>query len=385
MGKIWKRLLLPLLIVIAGAVATRGLIGLRSVAARKPAKAAAPSVNVIEVVEASAPAMIVANGLVKPAMEVTIQPEVNGRIVWVSPSLVPGGRVARGQLLAKIDRRDYELIIRQEESRVRKAELELELEAGRQKIAKREWELLGQPTSGAAPDLALRKPHFAVAKWNLDAAQSGLERSKLSLERTELRAPFNAVVMSEHVEKGQLVGPATKAAHLIGTDRARVEVSVPVERLGVIEIPDVNAETGSKVAVSHILGDGSRIEREGRIVTLIGELGSLTRMAQLLVDVAAPFATDGGTPLLPGAYVEVTISGRQLKDTYRLPRVAVHQNAAVWAVVDDRLVRRAIEVLWGDGEHAFVRGAIGPGDRVVTTLPALPIDGMTVQVAAEAK
>ena len=381
MKRLWTRLLLPLLIVIAGAIATRGLISLRSVAARMPTEAAAPAVEVVTVASAELPATVVANGLVMPAREVTVMPQVSGRIVWVSPDLVPGGRFSQGQVLARIDARDYELMIRQEESRVRKAELELELEAGRQKIAKREWELLGQSSTGAAPDLALRKPHFAVAKWNLDAASSGLERAKLSLERTVLRAPFNSIVMSEKVDTGQLVGPSSQVAHLIGTDRARVEVSVPVERLNVIDVPAVNAKEGSQALVTHILGDGGRISRKGRVRTLIGALGAQTRTAQLLLEVDKPFASaDQSPPLLPGAYVEAEITGKRLADTFGVPRAALHEGNRLWVVDNGRLFRRRIEVLWGNGTDVYVRGEIGAGDRVVVTPLSLPIAGMQVVV-----
>lgn len=381
MNRIITRLILPLLIVGAGAVAARGLLSLKASAARRPPASIATQVDVVTVTSADSVAMVTGTGMVKPALEITLIPEVSGRVTSVSPSLVPGGRFKKGQVIAKIDARDYELIIRQQQSQVRRAELDLKLEAGRQKIAKREWELLGD-NGESAPELALRKPHFAAAKWSLDAAQSGLERAQLALERTVLRAPFNAVVMSESLDVGQVVGPGTRAAHLIGTDRFRVEVSVPVERIPMLAIPELNATVGSVATVVQRLGDDTQVERTGRVLRLLGELDHQTRTAQLLLAVDDPLeASEGGPPLLPGAYVKVSIDGRPTPGMFSVPRSSVHDGHRVWTVdSQSNLQRRDVRIRWTTNGTAFVTGDLADGDRVVTTPLSLPIVGMAVQV-----
>ena len=381
MSKLMTRVIIPIAIVFAGLVATRGIVSLKATAARKPPSETAPVVEVVEVQASSNGARVSANGMVAPALDVTVQPEVAGRIVHVSSSLLPGGRFKRGELLAKIDARDYELAIKQQESQVHRAELDLELEAGRQKIAKREWELLGSSAPGdAAPDLALRKPHLAAAKYNLDAAKSGLERAQLNLERTSLRAPFNAIVMTENVEVGQVVAPGAKVARLIGTDRFWVRVSVPVERLEMLDIPGINAETGSPATIVQALGGDKNIQRKGQVLRLQGELDHQTRTAQLLVAIEDPFAGEG-PPLLPAAYVTVHIEGRSLPGVFAVPRSALHGGDRLWVVgAEDRLASRKVELRWGSEGQAFVTGELEAGDRVVTSALSLPVEGMRVRV-----
>ena len=102
------------------------------------------------------------------------------------------GRIKKGQPIAWIDSRDYRLALAQEDSRVRKAHLDLDLEKGRGDIAAKEWALLAKSKDAKGSALALRTPHLEVAKESLRAAESGQARAKLALERTVLRAPFNA-------------------------------------------------------------------------------------------------------------------------------------------------------------------------------------------------
>ena len=83
-------------------------------------------------------------GTVVPAESVTLQPQVDGEIVFVSDDLEPGGLLSAGDELLRIDPRDYELAVLQRESEVAQAQSTLRLEQGQQSIAKREFELLSE-------------------------------------------------------------------------------------------------------------------------------------------------------------------------------------------------------------------------------------------------
>ena len=211
MKKIILHVLLPLL-VIAGGLASAVVLSRQVKKAKmKPANT---GVQVVEVIEATLKPLstrITATGSVVPARQVTLTPEVTGRIVKLSKALIPGSRIKKGQIIARVDSRDYELAITQEKSRVHQSELELELETGRSQIAARELKLLGRGGDKATSvsPLAMRKPQLEVAKQNTESAKSGLSRAELNLSRTVLRAPFNAMVLNKLVDLGQLVGPAT--------------------------------------------------------------------------------------------------------------------------------------------------------------------------------
>jgi len=378
----WKKLL-PFGVLVLGIVVTGALFFLKPAVSRARPAAPKPTVRVLTVNARDVQAVVRSTGTVVPSQSVTLLSQATGRVVSQAKALIPGGRFRSGDIMVRLDSRDYELAMAEKESQLRQAEVELQLEEGRQEVAKAEWELLGAKEGVPEAALALRKPQLAAAVENYRAAQSGLERAKLDLSRTVLRAPFNALVVEENVDIGQMVSPSAVVAGLIGTDRFWIEGSISVEQLGLIEVPNFNATQGSLADVVHELGVGESVTREGRVIGLAGGLDVLTRTAKLLIAVDHPLdPPEGAAPLLNGAFVHVAIQGRSMADVFIVPRVSVIEGAAVW-VVDEggRLSRREITIGWGDGETVAVTRGLSEGDRVVITTLAHPINGMEVLVA----
>jgi RND family efflux transporter MFP subunit len=300
---------------------------------------------------------------------------------------VPGGRLKKGAVLVRIDSRAYQLAIKQQRAQLPNAQLQLEQEVGRTAVAEREWEILGKDQAEAHRSLVLREPHLAAAKENVEAVKSAIARAQLDLDRTVIRAPFNAAVIAEEAQVGQVVSPTRAIATLIGSDQFWVRVSVPVERLGQIRIPNVNAsapdaKAGSRVTVLQDLGGGRRIERTGHVLRLDTQLDPLTRTAQVIIGIENPLdPPEGGIPLLPGAFVRVEIEGRTQVGVIVLPARAIHEGDTVWAVgADDRLARARVILGYSDADEVHVLEGLEPGTRVVTSPLALPIDGMQVSV-----
>ena len=72
-----------------------------------------------------------------------------------------------------------------------------------------------------------------VNKARLIDAQASYDQAQLDLDRTEIRAPFNAVIQSRDVELGQYVNRAQSVALLYGADE--VSSSVGYSPTGVSE------------------------------------------------------------------------------------------------------------------------------------------------------
>ena len=365
-----------------GLAISKGLSVFVPTAEIRPPETRVESVEAITVTPEAVVARITGTGLVTAQQQVNLIPEVSGRIVDVAEGLRPGRRFAANASLARIDSRDYRYGVDMETSRVRQAELELELERGRQAAARREWELLGDGRPESDASLALRTPHLVTAEHNLASAQSSLARAELALERTSLRAPFNAIVVNETLDIGQVVGAGAPVATLIGTDAFRVEASVPVEKLVAIDVPGFNAEIGSEVLVAHRLGPEVSVQRTGRVIGLSGQLDEATRTARLLIQITNPLdPPEGELPLMAGAYVSIDIAGRTLQNTFRLPRRAVLQGDQVWVVTDEQqLASRTVEVAWRTDDDLVISKGLTAGDQVIVSPLAIPIEGMPVRV-----
>lgn len=381
--KLLTRFVIPLGVVLLGVACAGAFVALKPSADKAPAAEVALLVETMEARLDSAPARVRTTGTVSADQAVTLSPEVAGRVRSVSPELVPGGRVAEGEVLFRLDARNYTAARAQRKAALAQAELEHQLELGRQEVARREWALLGADKAGASEDIALRKPQLAAAEANLESARAALAQAEADVARTVVRAPFNAVITAEAVDVGQVLSSASQAVSLVGTDRARVEVQLPVEQLEHVDIPGVNAEVGSRATVTQALGQDASVVRSATVHRLVGQLDPQTRTASLLLLIEDP-AGDGGLPLLPGAYVAVDIEGRAVEGAVAVPRSALYEGDSLWLVgEDERLERREVAIGFRGAERVYVTGGLSGGERVVTSAVSTPIPGMKVRVSGE--
>ena len=387
-GKETLRRVLPLAIIAVGVLGAWWLVANRPRAQREQVEPIPPLAQVVEARRTTERITIAAMGTVVPAKRVALQPEVSGRIVAQSPQLLPGGLFRKGDVILRIDPRDYETAVKQQEAAVEQARLEVQLEKGRQVIAKREWKLLEEDIAldQSSQDLALRRPQLKNANVALEAAESTLEQARLQLERTTVYAPFNAVVREEFVDEGQLVSPQTQLATLIGTDRFWVQVSIPVDRLRWLTFSGTEASGESNVmVVQEVTGEVS-IERSGRLARLVGDLDPVGRMARVLVEIDDPLGLNAkknpaSIPLMLGAYVRVEIEAGNAEEVFLLPRTTIREGDQVWiGGEEDRLEVRPVEVLWRSKDTVLIRNGLREGDRVVTNSIPLPIPNMRLRV-----
>lgn len=347
---------------------------------------------------------VLAHGTVLPATRVVLQTEVSGRVLWKNPELVPGGRLKKGAPLVRIDARDYQLQLEARKAEVSRAELDLQLEQSRQQVARREWELFGEknkqgpkaepppsgapeaaPTDPAEDVLALRGPQMRTAQVGVQSANSALDRAKLDLSRTHLQAPFNALVVDEQVNAGQLVGPNTQLATLVGTDKYWVQVSIPVEALAYVSVPGMRgSQEGSAARVWQKVG-AERVERPGRVVRLLPDLDSGGAMARVLVEIEDPLGLElpgNPLPVLINSYVDVDLAATSLEGVVELPRAGLREGDRAFVVDGEgRLRIRELKVAWRYPQSVLVSGGLAEGDEVILSRIAAPVEGMPVRKA----
>ncbi len=343
-----------------------------------------PIVKTKRLVPAPQQVILSAMGAVVPAKEMTLKTRVSGQVQSTHPEFIEGGLIPAGRRVLKIDPKDYELAIARAQSDVANAQYQLKVEMGYQDVARREWALLG---SGSTDDnqeaeLALRKPHLAKARSDLAAARADLEKARLDLARTEVMAPFNAIVRKKSVEVGSQVTAQGELAELVGTDQYRIQVSLPVERLTWIRIPRTNREKG---AAATILYRGNRLE--GRVTRLLSDLESQGRMARVLVTVNDPLrlAAEGeksAPPLLIGEYVRVEIKGKKIENAFRIPRNALRNNDTIWTLTDAHTLKiMPVTTIWRDVQSVLIKEGITPGLNLIVSDLAMAVDGIALKPA----
>lgn len=329
--------------------------------------------------------IVTAWGTVIPAREVTIRPQVSGRIIEQHEALIPGGLLEQNASLLRIDPSDYELAVTEATAELEEARFEFDTEQGRQVVAKREWEQLRRELSGIEtnPSLALREPHLKRAEALVEKAENAIARARLDLQRTEILVPFNSVVIEESVESGQLVENGDEICRLVGTDAFWVRATLPISELKWIQLPRQDKH-GSTTEVYLDSGHESEHPWKGEVIRLLGDLEAEGRMARILVEVEDPLGrgseSSRPSPLLLNSYVRVDIEAGKLSDVISIPRPALREGNRLWLVGDDKRVRIAEpEILWTRENTVLVPAStLRPGEQLIVSELKAALPGMKV-------
>lgn len=375
---------LPAIIVAAALLYAKYQYDTRPTAQRQKPPQQARLVTVETAAQVDYQTAVSVMGKVIPAKQITLSSEVPGRVVFVSPLVIPGGAIQQGQVLVRIDSRDYETVVKQRQSEVAKAELNLKLEQGNQLVAQQEYKMLNDIVQDEDRELVLRQPHLEEARAMLDAAQAALDKAKLDVERCTVKAPFNAVIQDKFVDVGAQVTTASSLMRLMGTDEYWVTVKVPVNELQWMTIPDSQQQEGSSAKIFDAAWD-SDASRQGSVLRLLGQLEEQGRLAQVLVSVKDPLSLDsrsaGLPPVLVDSYVRVDIAGDKLENVFGIKRGYLHDGDNIWVMNDaDQMEIRPVDVVFRDKQMVYLGGGLQVGDRIVTTDISAPVDGMLLRL-----
>jgi len=339
-------------------------------------------VETLQVEQKDIPIFITGYGEVKVLKVVLIAPEVSGKIVAIHPRLETGEIIRKGDLLFKIDPKDYITVLKNSKKRL--------------KILKRSHELAKKEYQRV---LVLFEKNNVVALSGLESAEKTmlaaadlesqisqvLESAETSLERCEVRAPFNARIKSVSLEKGQYVTPGQNVVTL--ADDSVLEIQVPLDSRDARKWLRFNEDETSENPTwfSNLEQVPCKIrwteDNNGKIWD--GRLHRVVKFDQqtrtLLV--AVRFDAKAGLkknprslPLVEGMFCSVKILGRTLHNVFRLPRQAVSFENMVYIAVDNRLKTLPVKVARVDGENAYITDGLNAGDMVVTTRLIDPLE-----------
>jgi RND family efflux transporter MFP subunit len=384
----WARRLLPLLVV---GVAAAGFVAL--VKTRKPPRRVkqvqrGPLVETVEARWQRRKVEVTSNGVINPRREVTVAPQVGGKVVWVHPALAVGGTLKRGATLLRIDRQDYELAVQRAKAAVAVAELRLAEAKSNARVSRREWKRLGAREGQTPNPLTLYEPQLKSAEATLQSARADLQQAKVNLGRTVLRAPFNCRVRQKMVDRGQHVMPGQSLVRVFDTDVVEVIVSLPTDELRWLKVPeDTRREHDAPEVAVTLRTSSQRYTRWGRLVRTVGEVDPTGRMSKVVVAIDDPYnlARAADAPYTPdfevGAFVNVTLPGKTLSRVMILPTEALRLGSVVWVVgAQQRLRVKPVTVVRRDEREVLISAGLDPGDRVVLTKINGAVEGLKLRL-----
>lgn len=150
------------------------------------------------------------HGLVKAKEQTQLVAQVSGQIVEVSPLFVQGGFVKEGQVLVRIDPNDYEAALTEAEASLAQARSALEIERAQAHVAQAEWDRISKNSNESIPsELYLRKPQLAEKLARYRASEAAVKRATRNLERTFVKAPYDAIIAERSISLGSVVNPGS--------------------------------------------------------------------------------------------------------------------------------------------------------------------------------
>jgi membrane fusion protein (multidrug efflux system) len=207
-----------------------------------------------------------------------------------------------------------------------------------------------------------------TSKWSVSAAEARKTLTAEALRDTEIRAPFNGMVVERNVTAGEYVRADSPVVTLVDVDALRVELTVP-------EADVVSVKQGMKVDFWLASAEGGQT-RHGRIRYIGPAVRQQTRDA--VVEAVVDNATHD---LRPGMFVTAKLAlGEQTLPA--VPETAVRTDGPqrhVFVEVGGRLEDRLVQLgETREGQVAVVDG-VKAGDRVVAQLTPDVRDGAKVK------
>jgi RND family efflux transporter MFP subunit len=383
------KIFLPLIIIFIGIIAAFVMITSRAKIETRPVIFPAPLVRAKKIELQNVQLTVRSQGTVSPRTESDLVSQVAGEVIQVAQQFAAGGFFKEGDLLVRVDPRDYEFALSRLKAEVAQARLRFAQEEGEASIAREEWEKLEKEEE--PNPLVLRKPQLAEAKASLDAALSNLKQAELNLERTQIQAPYDGRIRIKKVDIGQYVSPGAPLATIYAVDYAEVRLPVSDDEIAYLDCClDYRSQNPAALNIDvniTVNFAGQSHQWEGKIVRVEGEIDPLSRMINLVARVKDPYGENrrsGRPPLAVGLFVEAEIIGKKVKDVAVVERSALRGTDQVLIIdKEKRLHFRRVDVLRADFETVIISSGLREGERVCLSPLETVVEGMRVRVVEE--
>lgn len=379
---LWVKGGIPLIVLVIAIIAAGVMISSRQPPEQKPVEEKAFLVDAQSVSREQVQFSVASQGNVLPKHQTKLSAQVGGRVVSLSDDFVVGGMFTEGEVLATLEQSDYETELRLAEAELAQATAALEEEKARGKVAEEEWRSVNNV---APPELGLRKPQLAKEQANVKAANAKLDRAKRNLARTEIRAPYNGIIVERNIDLGQFVAAGSTVATVYATDVAEVRLPITDSDLAFLNVsanPDRvdNVELAATVA-------GQPRTWQGKLTRTEGVLDSNSRVVYAVVEVDDPYQRESSQntpPLRFGQFVEADIQGEKYQQLFVLPRDVVRLDNTVLTVDDQRTLDiKPVDILRSSADKVYISNGLEENELVVMSAVPNPFNGMKVRLLGD--
>jgi membrane fusion protein, multidrug efflux system len=366
-----RRGLIVLAIIVLALIA---IVVVHLVTRKKPTRDVAPIVvTVTSATLGPMPVTLSELGTVTPTATVTVLPQLSGYLTEVGYH--EGEEVKKGQFLAQIDPRQYQISKQQAEATLAKdraalAQARADLERytqlnERKSIAQQTFAdqqfLVQQDEAAVKSDLA------TIAQYDLDLAYC------------RITAPVAGKVGLRLVDPGNYVTASSSTGIVVITTikPTTVQFTVPQDSLASI-VQRLN--DGAKLPVTAYSSDNARAIATGTLYAISNQMATATGTVTL----RATFANDDEA-LFPNEFVNVKLLVDTLQNAVLVPTAAVQSGAPgdfVYLVnANNSVAVHKVKLGPSDGKNTVILSGLSQGNQVVTDGTDRLYDGAKIQPA----
>jgi multidrug efflux system membrane fusion protein len=366
----WRWIVPIVLVAIGGLVAER----IRTIETKPPSRVPLANVPVVAVTAVLRDVPVYLNGLgtVTPFNTVTVKTRVDGQLDRVT--FREGQFVHKGDLLAEIDPRPFQVQLDQAKGQLARDEAQLQ----NAKVTLTRYQLLWSEDSVARQDLDAQAATVGQLEGAVTSDQASIASAQLNLTYSHIHTPISGRVGLRQVDPGNMVHAADTNGIVVVTELDPIAVlfTLPEDTL-----PTVLARIRGGVILP-----ADAYDRQGRTPLATGHVLTLDNRIDPTTGtfrVKATFA-NADSILFPDQFVNIRLLANTLQKQVVVPSVAVQRGAQgpfVYTIDDTRTARlRQVKTGITNGDLTVIASGLAAGDRVVVEGADRLRDGMHVDI-----
>jgi multidrug efflux system membrane fusion protein len=350
----WVIIIVTIVIVIAGIIFIRSnMTGKKSLNGERPQPVTAVMAN-----KADFDVYLKGLGTVIPTNTVTVKSQVSGQLMSVR--FKEGQHVNKGDLIAEIDPRPFQVQLMQAEGQLARDEAFLKNAKSDLALYK---QLIAQDSIAAqqvTTQEALVKQYLGV----IETDKGQIANAKLQLIYARVIAPITGRVGLRQVDPGNMVQVTDPNGIVVITQLQPVTVvfSLPQDNLTIL-MKRWNA--GATLPVQAYDQEGKVLLARGKLLAVDNQIDTTTGTIKL-----KSIFDNKDNKLFPNQFVNVRLKVDTLHDATVMSSAAVQRGSIgtfAYVVKDDKSVTvRMLKLGPADGDNVVVMEGLAPGESVVT-------------------
>ena len=284
-------------------------------------------------------------GKLLPAQQSNLAFEISGKLNVINVDI--GDAVIKGQVLAELDDREAKAQLQQAKARY---DLALQI-LNRYKDLRSEGHISIQDLDNASSEELIAKSQY--------------EFYKVKLEQTKLIAPFDGVIQNRYLDTGSVINGGIPIVEILGSKNVEAHISIPLKFIDKLTIGN-----------SYDFKIGNKRPK-----------GVLARLAPM-----TPGGSDNRLAIFnfdtffdPGSIAELKLSlNIEGRGTWVPIKSLSQSEQGIWAIytINDKkvVVRDLVEILYFEGEYAYVNGTLNDGDLIILGGAQKIIEGKSLNI-----